>query len=76
MYGITYCPPPLPVQGYSNADWADNIDTQRSTTQGYIVMLNNGAITWKSRRQPMVALSTIESEYIALTEATKELKWI
>jgi len=39
-------------------------------------MLNNGAIAWKSRRQPTVALSTMESEYMALTEATKELKWI
>ena len=39
-------------------------------------MLNNGAIAWKSRRQPTVTLSTMESEYVALTEATKELKWI
>ena len=74
-YGITYRPPPLRLQGYSDADWAGDIDTRRSTT-GYIVMLNNGAIAWKSRRQPTVALSTMESEYMALTEATKELKWI
>jgi len=74
-YGITYRPPPLRLQGYSDADWAGDTDTRRSTT-GYIVMLNNGAIAWKSRRQPTVALSTMESEYMALTEATKELKWI
>jgi transposase InsO family protein len=74
-YGIMYRPPPLRLQGYSDADWAGDIDTRRSTT-GYIVMLNNGAIAWKSRRQPTVALSTMESEYMALTEATKELKWI
>jgi hypothetical protein len=73
--GITYRPPPLRLQGYSDADWAGDMDTRRSTT-GYIVMLNNGAIAWKSRRQPTVALSTMESEYMALTEATKELKWI
>jgi hypothetical protein len=36
-------------------------------------MLNNGAIAWKSRRQPSVALSTMESESMAPTEATKEL---
>ena len=72
---ITYRPPPLHLQGYSDADWAGDMDTRRSTT-GYIVMLNNGAIAWKSRRQPMVALSTIEAEYMALTEATKDLKWI
>jgi len=73
--GIMYRPSPLRLQGYSDADWTGDMDTRRSTT-GYIVMLNNGAITWKSRRQPMVALSMMESEYMALTEATKELKWI
>src|SRR5579859_2376507 len=73
--GITYRPPPLRLQGYSDADWAGDMDTRKSTT-GYVVMLNNGAIAWKSRRQPTVALSTMESEYMALTEATKELKWI
>jgi len=73
--GITYRPPPLHLQGYSDADWAGDMDTRRSTT-GYIVMLNNGAIAWKSRRQPTVALSTMESEYMALTDATKELKWV
>jgi Reverse transcriptase (RNA-dependent DNA polymerase) len=54
-YGITYRPPPLRLQGYSDADWAGDLDTRRSTT-GYIVMLNNGAIVWQSRRQPTVAL--------------------
>jgi len=39
-------------------------------------MLNNGAIAWKSRCQPNVALSTMESEYMALTDATKALKWV
>ena len=75
MLGITYRPPPMRLQGYSDADWAGDMDTRRSTT-GYVVMLNNGAVAWKSRRQPTVALSTMESEYMALTEATKELKWI
>jgi hypothetical protein len=73
--GITYCPPPLRLTGYSDADWAGDVNTRRSTT-GYVVMLNNGAIAWRSQRQPTVALSTMEAEYMALTEATKELKWI
>ena len=42
----------------------------------YVVMLNNGTITWKSHRQPTVALSTMESEYMALTDAIKKLKWV
>jgi hypothetical protein len=73
--GITYCPPPMKLTGYSDADWAGNIDIRRSTT-GYVVMLNNGAIAWRSQRQVTVALSTMEAEYMALTEATKELIWI
>ena len=75
MLGITYCPPPLRLQGCSNANWASDMDTRRSTT-GYVVILNNRAIIWKSRRQPTVMLSMMESEYMALTEVTKELKWI
>ena len=73
--GITYRPPPLRLTGYSDADWAGDVDTRRSTT-GYDVMLNNGAVAWRSQRQPTVALSTMEAEYMALTEATKELKRI
>jgi len=73
LLGITYRPPPLRLQGYSDTDWAGDIDARRSTT-GYIVMLNNGTIAWKSCRQPTVVLLTMESEYMALTKATKELK--
>jgi hypothetical protein len=43
---------------------------------GYVIMFNNGAIAWKSCHQPTVTLYTMESEYMALTEATKELKWV
>ena len=73
--GITYSPPPSKLTGFSDADWAGDINTRRSTT-GYVVMLNNGAIAWRSQRQPTVALSTMEAEYMALTDATKELKWV
>ena len=46
-YGIMYRPQPLSLQGYSDADCAGDIHTWRSTT-GYIVMLNDGEIKWKS----------------------------
>src|SRR5438045_4650223 len=73
--GIRYGHHTTPLVGFSDADWAGNLDTRRSTT-GYVVMLNNGAVAWRSQRQPTVALSTMEAEYMALTEATKELLWM
>lgn len=68
--GITYRPPPMRLTSHSDADLAGDINTSRSTT-GYVVMLNNGAIAWKSQRQATVALSTMEAEYMALTETMK-----
>ena len=73
--GITYHPPPMRLTDYSDANWAGDIDTRRSTTR-YIIMINNGAVAWRSQLQPTIALSMMEAEYIALTKATKELIWI
>jgi hypothetical protein len=61
--------------GYSDADWAGNIDDRRSTT-GYVFLVADGAVSWNSRKQPTVALSTTEAEYMALAHATKEGVWI
>ena len=72
---IQYRHPVIPLVRFSDADWAENLDTWRSTT-GYIIMLNNGVVVWRSQHQPMVALSTMEAKYMALTEATKELVWM
>ncbi len=48
--------------GYSDADYAGDPDTRRLTS-GYVFILNGGAVTWSSRSQPIVALSTMQSEY-------------
>jgi hypothetical protein len=61
--------------GYSDADYAGDPDTRRSTS-GYVFILNGGAVTWSSRRQPIVALSTMQSEYIAASDSTREAVWI
>ena len=59
--------------GYSDADWASSTDDRRSTT-GYCFSLTKTGplISWKSRKQPTVALSSCEAEYIALAAATQE----
>ena len=70
--GITYHPnSDLILTGYSDSDWASDINTRRSTT-GYMFTLAGGAISWNSRLQKTVALSSTEAEYMALKEETKE----
>lgn len=61
--------------GYSDADYAGDISTRRSTS-GWIFTYNGGVISWGSERQKSVALSTTESEYIAACNAVKELIWL
>lgn len=61
--------------GYSDSDYANDVDTRRSTT-GFVFMLNGGPITWNSQRQRTVALSTTEAEYMAGCAAAKEAIWL
>ena len=63
------------THGYSDTDWAGNLDDRCSTT-GYAFIMNNAAIRWASKWQPTVTLSTTEAEYMALAQATKEAIWI
>ena len=66
---------PSSIIGYTDADYAGCLDNRRSTT-GNVFMLNGGPIAWCSRRQPCVATSTTEAEYIAASDTSKETVWI
>ena len=74
-YELCYrkCDEGLTLMGYSDADWASSTDDRRSTS-GCCFSLNRAGplISWKSRKQPTVALSTCEAEYIALAAAVQE----
>jgi len=73
--GITYTKGGGPLMGYCDADYAGDIDSRRSTT-GYVFTLSGGAISWSSRLQPTVAVSTAEAEYMAAAYAVKEALWL
>ncbi|GBM56888.1 Retrovirus-related Pol polyprotein from transposon TNT 1-94 [Araneus ventricosus] len=59
---------------YSDADFASNRD-DRTSVGGQLVMLDNSPIEWRTFKQKCVTLSTMESEFVAMTEATRELIW-
>nr|KYP47130.1 Retrovirus-related Pol polyprotein from transposon TNT 1-94 [Cajanus cajan] len=63
------------LAGYSDADYAADLDGRKSIT-GYAFTLRNCLVSWKATLQPSVALSTTEAEYMALTEAAKEGIWL
>ena len=42
---------------------------------GYVVIIDGGAVSWMSKKQELVTLSTMEAEYVATTHAAKELLW-
>ena len=60
--------------GYSDADWAGD-HTDRKSTTGFCFTMSGAAVVWLSKKQPCVALSTTEAEYIALCAATQEAIW-
>ena len=76
-YGIEYANGGSKAEliGFSDADYAENIETRRSRT-GYVFCLANGAITWSSKRQRLVTLSTTESQYVAASTSAREVVWI
>eukprot|EP00253_Pinus_taeda_P011119 PITA_11119 len=63
------------VCGYVDDDYTRDLDKRRSTT-GYVFTLASGAISWMSKLQETVAMSTIEAEYIATSDASKEAIWL
>ena len=63
------------LTGYSNAKWAGDLDGRKSTS-GYVFTMSGAAVSWMSKMQNCVALSTAESDYMALSMAAQESVWL
>ena len=76
--GITYTrcePSEYYLRGYSDSDFGSDKETRRSVT-GYVFLMGTGVISWKSKSQHTVALSSTEAEYMALGATVTELLYL
>jgi hypothetical protein len=62
------------ICGYSDADWAGSFD--RKSTTDFCTFVGEILTTWKSKKQSVVARSSVEAEYQAMTSTASELIWI
>ena len=75
-YGLTYSrDSDLTPLAYVDADYGGCRDTRRSTS-GYVFMMAGGPVTWSSKRQATVALSTVEAEYVAMSRCAQQMVWM
>ncbi|KAJ0502796.1 putative RNA-directed DNA polymerase [Helianthus annuus] len=63
------------LTGYSDSDWAACVDDRKSVG-AYVFTIGDGAVSWRSKKQETVALSSTEAEYISATSATCQCIWI
>jgi hypothetical protein len=61
--------------GYTDSDWAGSVDDRKSTS-GYVFSLGTGAVTWTSKKQHAVALSSTEAEYRGAVKGACEAVWL
>ncbi|UYV72019.1 hypothetical protein LAZ67_9001568 [Cordylochernes scorpioides] len=74
-FGITYRSTGTPLIAFSDASWASDI-VDRKGVSGHLIILAGAPIIWRSTKQTVTALSTMESEYIALSSAVKDIIWV
>ncbi|KAF7147957.1 hypothetical protein RHSIM_Rhsim03G0172600 [Rhododendron simsii] len=63
------------LRGFTDSDYAGDQDDRRSTS-GYVFMLGSGAVSWSSKKQPIVTLSTTEAEFVAATSCVCQAIWL
>jgi hypothetical protein len=72
---LSNCKDPLKVVTFSDSDWASD-PTDRKSFSGSVTKVNGCAVTWWCKKQVTVALSSVEAEYMALSDATRETLYV
>jgi hypothetical protein len=65
----------LQIHGYTNVDWANNVSNRRSTS-GFMFSFRSGDISWNNKKQPTIALSSIEAKYRGAAIVACEVVWL
>ena len=63
------------MRGYFDADWSGDLDESKSTS-GYVFTLGGGVVSWCSKKQDCIALSTVEPEYVACCLTAQTVIWL
>ena len=71
---LTYGKVEKDLEGYADADGSMHED--RKAISGYAFMIDGGAVSWCTKKQEIISLSTTEAEYVAATHAAKEALWL
>ncbi|KAI7944946.1 hypothetical protein MJO28_010641 [Puccinia striiformis f. sp. tritici] len=61
--------------GWADADYAGSLVTKKSTS-GYVITMYGNPICWSAKKQPVVAQSTTEAEFVAINRCAKQLRWL
>lgn len=74
-YCLRFCKDDSKLQGFVDSDWASDALDRKSYT-GFCFTMSGSAISWQSRKQKTVSLSSTEAEYTALSEAAREAVYL
>ena len=74
-YGLKFSAGDGSLLGFSDADWAGDIDSQGSTS-GYVFKIGDSTVSWCSKKQVTAAKSSTEAEYVALSITSQEVIWL
>ena len=64
-----------PIHAYTDADWAGQVDTRKSTA-GYVLLFNGTGVSWSSKTLKTIALSSQDAEYMALSDGSREVIFV